>query len=124
MCKCAILQLVEGVDWPLCRCTCSDYIVHVHYTVLCTCMYYTCMVLELCVKEFTHFCRRYFTALWFTPACTCRFAEEDSDDSIMFDVAEEKTPGGGPGHLIKGGTIHKLVERLTYHEYAGVCVCV
>lgn len=48
-----------------------------------------------------------------------RFAVEDSEDSIMFDEKDSKSPGGGPGPLIKAGTIFKLVERLTYHEYAG-----
>ncbi len=45
-----------------------------------------------------------------------RFAEEDSENNIMFD---EKNGGQGP--LIKAGTIYKLVERLTFHEYAGLC---
>ena len=46
-----------------------------------------------------------------------RFAEEDSEETIMFDDQKDNTPG--QGQLIKAGTIHKLVERLTYHEYAG-----
>lgn len=46
-----------------------------------------------------------------------RFAEEDSDETIMFDDVKDNTQG--QGQLIKAGTIHKLVERLTYHEYAG-----
>ncbi|KAL5463373.1 hypothetical protein EMCRGX_G032266 [Ephydatia muelleri] len=45
-----------------------------------------------------------------------RFAEEDSDETIMFDDVKDNTQG--QGQLIKAGTIHKLVERLTYHEYA------
>lgn len=49
----------------------------------------------------------------------CRFADEDSDQTILFDEPEGEEFITGPGPLIKGGTIHKLVERLTYHEYAG-----
>lgn len=48
-----------------------------------------------------------------------RFAEEDSDETILFDDPEGEKSITGPGPLIKAGTIHKLVERLTYHEYAG-----
>ena len=61
----------------------------------------------------------------------CRFGEDDSEENVLFD--EKK----GDKLLIKAGTIYKLVERLTYHEYAGnpslllasavkarVCVCV
>ena len=47
------------------------------------------------------------------------FAEEDSDETILFDDPEGEKSITGPGPLIKAGTIHKLVERLTYHEYAG-----
>ena len=50
-----------------------------------------------------------------------RFAEEDSDENILFDELETGKSSGGPGPPIKAGTIHKLVERLTYHEYAGGC---
>ena len=47
-----------------------------------------------------------------------RFAEEDSDDNVMYDDPEDgRGPANGPGALIKAGTIYKLVERLTYHEH-------
>ena len=49
----------------------------------------------------------------------CRFAQEDSGETILFDDPEGEKSITGPGPLIKAGTIHKLVERLTYHEYAG-----
>ena len=52
----------------------------------------------------------------------CRFAEDDSDENMIFDEVEAGKPSGGPGPPIKAGTIHKLVERLTYHEYAGELV--
>ena len=41
-----------------------------------------------------------------------RFAEPDSDDNILFDNKESRNTN------IKGGTLLKLVERLTYHKYA------
>ena len=43
-----------------------------------------------------------------------RFAIEDSENNI---VTEESTTSG-ESPLIKGGTLIKLVERLTYHMYA------
>lgn len=45
-----------------------------------------------------------------------RFAEEDTEAVIMFD---EQQGDNQLQVLIKAATIHKLVERLTYHEYAG-----
>ena len=41
-----------------------------------------------------------------------RFAEPDTDDNLVID--EEKSIP-----IIKGGTVRKLVERLTYHKYFG-----
>ncbi|KAH3853082.1 son of sevenless homolog 2-like [Dreissena polymorpha] len=44
-----------------------------------------------------------------------RFAIEDSENNIVF---EDSPAGPGESPLIKGGTLLKLVERLTYHMYA------
>lgn len=44
-----------------------------------------------------------------------RFAVEDSENNILFED-QPAAPGESP--LIKGGTLLKLVERLTYHMYA------
>ena len=47
---------------------------------------------------------------------TCRFAVEDSDDNIVFEELPANAVRESP--LIRGGTLVKLVERLTYHTYA------
>ncbi|XP_069495078.1 son of sevenless homolog 2 [Ambystoma mexicanum] len=44
-----------------------------------------------------------------------RFVEEDSEDNIVF---EENLQARGGIPIIKGGTVVKLIERLTYHMYA------
>ena len=44
-----------------------------------------------------------------------RFAVEDTDDNIVF---EEPANAVRESPLIRGGTLVKLVERLTYHTYA------
>ena len=49
------------------------------------------------------------------PADKYRFAVEDSDENIMFEEQQESSV---ESPLIKGGTLSKLVERLTYHMYA------
>lgn len=45
-----------------------------------------------------------------------RFAEEDSEDNIVF---EKREGSSSVIPQIKGGTLLKLVERLTHHKYAG-----
>jgi son of sevenless-like protein len=44
-----------------------------------------------------------------------RFAEEDHEDNIVFEQRDDNVSGIPP---IKGGTLLKLVERLTHHKYA------
>ena len=50
-----------------------------------------------------------------------RFAEEDMDENILFDEEEEGKFKISSEVLIKACTIYKLIERLTFHEYAGMC---
>lgn len=45
-----------------------------------------------------------------------RFAVEDSDENIVFEERDQASAGESP--LIKGGTLLKLVARLTYYMYA------
>ncbi|KAK3094148.1 hypothetical protein FSP39_024725, partial [Pinctada imbricata] len=49
------------------------------------------------------------------PEDTYRFAKEDSGENIVF---EERGSSPSESPLIKGGTLLKLIERLTYHMYA------
>ncbi|XP_070181903.1 son of sevenless homolog 1-like isoform X2 [Littorina saxatilis] len=49
------------------------------------------------------------------PSDRYRFAVQDSDENIMFEEQQESSI---ESPLIKGGTLIKLVERLTYHMYA------
>ena len=46
-----------------------------------------------------------------------RFGEKDSDKNIVTEIRDKRQkPTESP--LIKGGTLLKLIERLTYHMYA------
>lgn len=49
------------------------------------------------------------------PSEKYRFAVQDSDENILF---EEQQDSSSESPYIKGGTLIKLVERLTYHMYA------
>jgi son of sevenless-like protein len=51
------------------------------------------------------------------PHVDYRFAEDDMDENILFDEREEGKFKSSNEALIKACTIHKLIERLTYHEY-------
>lgn len=54
------------------------------------------------------------TPLRLPPSENYRFAIEDSENNIV----SEESHASGESPLIKGGTLLKLVERLTYHMYA------
>ena len=56
---------------------------------------------------------------WCDYTCFIRYAEDDVDENILFDEREEGKFKSSNEALIKACTIHKLIERLTYHEYAG-----
>ena len=58
----------------------------------------------------TFICERIIRSLVFNR----RFAIEDSEDNIVFEDSQSinEIP------LIRGGTLLKLVERLTYHSYS------
>ena len=47
------------------------------------------------------------------------FAEDDLEENILFDEREEGKFKSSNEALIKACTIHKLIERLTFHEYGG-----
>lgn len=48
-----------------------------------------------------------------------RFADDDTKENILFDEQEEGKFKSSNEALIKACTIYKLIERVTYHEYAG-----
>ncbi|ESN98069.1 hypothetical protein HELRODRAFT_84957, partial [Helobdella robusta] len=52
-----------------------------------------------------------------TPDVYRLFAEEDSEDNILFEDNGYDNGNSNDIPIIKGGTILKLVERLTYHSY-------
>src|SRR5690606_26297326 len=50
------------------------------------------------------------------------FDEPDSPDNIQFaEPTDPEVPVGNHPPLIKGASLPKLVERVTYDEYPGIC---
>ena len=64
-------------------------------------------------------CIHVYTLYTSNCTCMCRFAEDDMNENILFDEQEEGKFKSSNEALIKACTIYKLIERLTYHEYAG-----
>ena len=63
-----------------------------------------------------YMCKQPLTHLSPLTTALFSFAEEDSADNVMYDEELRDSQKA----QIKAATIHKLVERLTYHEYAGM----
>ena len=79
-------------------------------------MYYshTTVVLQLhYINFFDAYCKYQFRFVCNNCIVLIRFAEPDSEDNIMFNQKELRNTN------IKGWTLLKLVERLTYHEESG-----
>ena len=58
---------------------------------------------------------RYLNPTYISLYLFYRFGEKDSDKNIVMEDKRQK-PTESP--LIKGGTLLKLIERVTYHMYA------